>query len=112
MVFCILRQVSAYAQLQTFFLFENDNSVFLKYLDVVFLLNSKGMRTYAPGWQPPTEALFQSIKSYQNRDGVFIHGTRNLRINDAFIARNANNGVVYFGNGNNNIIEDSTIIGD
>lgn len=70
-----------------------------------------GIRTYAPGWKSPTEALFQSIKSYQNRWGIFLHGTQNVRINDALIAHHEKGGVLYFGNGNANIIEDSTIIG-
>ena len=82
-------------------------SLFLFENLAVFLSNSKGIRTYAPGWKSPTEALFQSIKSYQNRWGIFLHGTQNVRINDALIAHHEKGGVLYFGNGNANIIEDS-----
>lgn len=73
--------------------------------------NDMGIRTYSPGWLPPTEALFQSIKSYQNKHGIFIHGTRNLRVVDAIIGKQEEKGVLYFGNGVGNVLEDSTIIG-
>lgn len=65
-----------------------------------------GIRTYAPGFQPPTPAFFESIKCYQNRNNLFIHGTSNLKVVNSFFANG--NGILYFGNGGGNFIENST----
>lgn len=81
-----------------------------------------GIRTYAPGFMPPDEALFEGIRSYYNRGadvgGLFIHGTRNVKVKDAFFAHNKNPAVhyppphvLYFGNGEGNSIEGSTFVG-
>jgi len=72
---------------------------------------AKGVTTYAPGYCPPTEALFEGITSYQNNHGLLIHGTCRVRVKGAFFGFN-NNGILYFGNGSNNRIEDSTFTGN
>lgn len=58
--------------------------------------NDAGMSTYAPGYCPPTEALFEGISSYHNSFGLFIHGTCRETVRDAFFGYNQE-GVLYFG---------------
>ena len=71
-----------------------------------------GIRTYAPGFSPPVEALFEGIRMYHNgrTAGLFIHGTKRLRVKDAFFAYNEKS-ILYFGNGAENYIDSSTFVG-
>ncbi len=59
--------------------------------------NGRGMTTYFRGYCPETEALFEGITSYQNGIGLFIHGTCNVKVKDAFFGYNRGMGVLYFG---------------
>ncbi|KAL7546134.1 hypothetical protein ACHAWF_009474, partial [Thalassiosira exigua] len=72
-----------------------------------------GIRTYAPGFLPRKEAVFEGIRSYYNGriGGLFIHGAENLKVKDAFFAHNDGSAVLYFGNFARNTIESSTFRG-
>jgi len=72
--------------------------------------DNKGMTTYAPGYCPQTEALFEGISSYHNGIGLFLHGTCRVRVKDAYLGFN-DVGLLYFANGANSTIEDSTFVG-
>ena len=58
--------------------------------------NDAGMSTYAPGYCPPTEALFEGISSYHNSFGLFTHGTCWSTVKNAFFGYNQE-AVLYFG---------------
>mmetsp|Transcript_7650 Transcript_7650/g.10558 ORF Transcript_7650/g.10558 Transcript_7650/m.10558 type:complete len:1025 (+) Transcript_7650:187-3261(+) len=73
--------------------------------------HNHGMTTYFLGYRPHSEALFEGITSYQNRNGLMLHGTSNVRVKDAFFGMNTGSGVLYFGNFITNIIENSEFVG-
>lgn len=56
--------------------------------------NDKGFRTYPTGYVPDSVQTFGGMRSYRNEGaGVFLHITKNIKIDGALVADNRNVGI-------------------
>jgi hypothetical protein len=82
---------------------------------VVVLLLSTSMfwfcvGTYPHGFLPPSEAVFDNIRSYKNRqDGLFLRSTKNIRVAGGILADNMNQ--ITFEIAQNIAVDDIQLIG-